>query len=59
MKKISRMKGGHEGYTTVGLPRAAEARDGYLLLKQSLHGGFTKSHDELGIDEINLPMKPG
>lgn len=56
MKKIGRMKGGHEGYTTVGPPRATEARDGYLLLKQALHGGFTKSHDELGLDEINLPM---
>ena len=59
MKKIGRMKSGHERNAAVGLPRATEACDGDLLFQQSFHGGFAQSHNELGLDEIDLPMKPG
>ena len=57
-QEVGWMKGGHQGNTAVGLPRAPESRDRDLLLQQPLHGRFAEGHDDLGLDEFDLPMQP-
>ena len=52
------MKGGHQGDAAISLPGTTETRDGHLLFQQAFHGGFAQGHDDLGLDEFDLPMQP-